>query len=161
MWTGSKSPDMQAAFDTANTMWPVLLGGANYIVHSAGFLEGALGVSYSKWVQDTRQLENFHRFFSGIKEEDLDPLLADIDRIGPGGHFLGTDHTRENPMHMNPLQNNDSFEQWEVEGSKSAADVGLEEAKRMLDNYIEPPMDDKVRGELDEFVARKREEYPA
>ena len=43
---------MQAAFDTANTMWPVLLGGANYIVHSAGFLEGALGVSYSKWVQD-------------------------------------------------------------------------------------------------------------
>lgn len=161
MWTGSKSPDMQAAFDTANTMWPVLLGGANYIVHSAGFLEGALGVSYSKWVQDALQLENFHRFFSGLAEENLDALLGDIERIGPGGHFLGTDHTRENPMHMNHLQNNDSFEQWEAEGAKTAEVVGNEEAQRMLDNYVRPFMPDDQRGALDEFVARKRVEYSA
>lgn len=159
MWTGSKTPDMQAAFDTANTMWPVLLGGANYIVHSAGFLEGALGVSYSKWVQDTRQLENFHRFFSGLEDENLDAILDDIAQIGPGGHFLGTDHTRENPLHMNPLQNNDSFEQWEAEGSKTAETVGNEEARRMLDNYVKPPMPDDQRGALDEFVARKKLEY--
>jgi trimethylamine--corrinoid protein Co-methyltransferase len=159
MWTGSKSPDMQAGFDTANTMWPVLLGGANYIVHSAGFLEGALGVSYSKWVQDCRQLENFHRFFSGLAEEQLDGILGDIENIGPGGHFLGTDHTRENPMHMNPLQNNDSFEQWEAEGSKDANQVGLEEAQRMLDTYVQPPMPDDQRGALDEFVAKKRAAY--
>ena len=161
MWTGSKSPDMQAAFDTANTMWPVLLGGANYIVHSAGFLEGALGVSYSKWVQDTMQLENFHRFFSGLQEENLDALLGDIDNIGPGGHFLGTDHTRENPMHMNHLQNNDSFEQWEAEGSKTAETVGTEEAQRMLRNYVQPPMPEDQRGALDEFVAKKRAGYSA
>jgi trimethylamine--corrinoid protein Co-methyltransferase len=159
MWTGSKSPDMQAAFDTANTMWPVLLGGSNYIVHSAGFLEGALGVSYSKWAQDARQLENFHRFFSGIQEENMDALLKDIEAIGPGGHFLGTDHTRENPMHMNPLQNNDSFEQWEMEGSKTAADVGKAEAERLLETYVKPPMDHNIRYALDEFVAKKREAY--
>ncbi|WP_299950979.1 trimethylamine methyltransferase family protein [uncultured Ruegeria sp.] len=161
MWTGSKSPDMQAAFDTANTMWPVLLGGAHYIVHAAGFLEGALGVSYSKWVQDTLQLENFHRFFTGLQDEDLGALLSDIDQIGPGGHFLGTDHTRENPMHMNHLQNNDSFEQWEAEGSKTAETVGTEEAQRMLSTYVQPPMPDDKRGALDEFVARKRVEYSA
>ncbi|MFY0311846.1 trimethylamine methyltransferase family protein [Leisingera sp. D0M16] len=161
MWTGSKSPDMQAGFDTANTMWPVLLGGANYIVHSAGFLEGALGVSYAKWVQDTLQLENFHRFFSGLREENLDALLGDIEAIGPGGHFLGTDHTRENPMHMNPLQNNDSFEQWEAEGAKTAEITGREAARRMLDSYVQPPMPDDQRGALDEFVARKRALYQA
>lgn len=160
MWTGSKTPDMQAAFDTANSMWPVLLGGANYIVHSAGFLEGALGVSYAKWVQDARQLENFHRFFSGLQDENLDAILEDIEAIGPGGHFLGTDHTRENPMHMNPLQNNDSFEQWEAEGAKTADEVGLEEARRMLDHYVAPPMPEDQRGALDEFVVRKRAEYP-
>lgn len=159
MWTGSKAPDMQAAYDTANSMWPVLLGGANYIVHSAGFLEGALGVSYAKWVQDAMQLENFHRFFSGLQDEDLDALLGDIERIGPGGHFLGTDHTRENPMHMNPLQNNDSFEQWEAEGAKTAEMIGQAEAKRMLEHYVQPPMPDDVRGALDEFVAKKRAAY--
>ncbi|EEE36010.1 trimethylamine methyltransferase family protein [Rhodobacteraceae bacterium KLH11] len=159
MWTGSKSPDMQAAFDTANTMWPVLLAGANYIVHCAGFLEGALGVSYSKWVQDTLQLENFYRFFNGLQDEDLGALLGDIDAIGPGGHFLGTDHTRENPMHINPLQNNDSFEQWEAEGSKTAETVGTQEAQRMLNTYVQPPMPDDQRGALDEFVATKRAQY--
>jgi trimethylamine--corrinoid protein Co-methyltransferase len=39
-------------------------------MHSAGFLEGALGVSYAKWVQDAAQLEGFHRFFAGIRDEE-------------------------------------------------------------------------------------------
>jgi trimethylamine--corrinoid protein Co-methyltransferase len=159
MWTGSKSPDLQAGFDSANSMWPVLLGGCNFIVHSAGFLEGALGVSYSKWVQDARQLEVYHRFFSGLQEENLDALVASVDAIGPGGHFLGTDHTRENPMQINPLQNNDSFEQWEAEGAKTADEVGRAEAQRILDTYVQPPMPEDQRGALDEFVARKRPEY--
>jgi trimethylamine--corrinoid protein Co-methyltransferase len=159
MWTGSKSPDLQAGFDSANTMWPVLLGGCNFIVHSAGFLEGALGVSYSKWVHDAYQLEVYHRFFSGLREENLDALIGDVAEIGPGGHFLGTDHTRENPLQMNPLQNNDSFEQWFDEGAKTAADVGNEEARRILHNYVQPSMPDDQRGALDEFVAKKRMEY--
>ena len=159
MWTGSKASDLQAGYDSANAMWPVMLGGANYIVHGAGIVEGALGVSYAKWVQDAVQLENFHRFFSGLQEENLDALLQDIATIGPGGHFLGTDHTRENPMYMNHLQNNDSFEQWEAEGSKSAEVVGNAEARRILDNYVQPPMPDDQRGALDEFVAGKRVEY--
>lgn len=159
MWTGSKSPDLQAGYDTANSMWPVLLGGAHYIVHSAGFLEGALGVSYSKWVQDSLQLENFYRFFSGLLDEDLGALLEDIDAMGPGGHFLGTDHTRENPMHMNQLQNNDSFEQWEAEGARTAEMVGTDEAQRMLERYVPPAMDPETRGRLDAFVARKRAAY--
>jgi len=159
MWTGSKSPDMQAGFDSANTMWPVLLGGCNFVVHSAGFLEGALGVSYSKWVHDALQLENFHRFFSGLQDEDLGALLGDVERQGPGGHFLGTDHTRENPMHMNLLQNNDSFEQWEAEGARNADIVGRAEAQRMLDNYLRPPMPDDQAGALAEFVAKKRAAY--
>ncbi|MCV6545825.1 MAG: trimethylamine methyltransferase family protein [Cohaesibacter sp.] len=159
MWTGSKSPDLQAGFDSANTMWPVLLGGCNFIVHSAGFLEGALGVSYAKWVHDAYQLEVYHRFFSGLKEENLDALLGDISSIGPGGHFLGTDHTRENPLQMNPLQNNDSFEQWLDEGANNAEAVGLREAQRILDHYVKPPMPDDQAGALAEFVAKKRLAY--
>ncbi len=161
MWTGSKSPDMQAGFDSANTMWPVLLGGCNFIVHAAGFLEGALGVSYSKWVQDARQLDGYHRFFSGLQDENLDAILDDVAEIGPGGHFLGTDHTRENPMQINPLQNNDSFEQWFDEGAKTADEAGREEAQRILNTYVQPPMPLGQAGALAEFVARKRLQYQA
>lgn len=159
MWSGSKSPDLQAGFDSANTMWPVLLGGCNYVVHSTGMLEGALGVSYSKWMHDSVQLDNFHRFFSGPKDENMEMILGDISKIGPGGHFLGTDHTRENPMVMNPLQNNDSYEQWEAEGSMNADEVGREAARKALENYVQPAMPDDQAGALREFVERKRVEY--
>ena len=159
MWSGSKSPDLQAGFDSANSMWPVLLGGCNFVVHSAGFVEGALGVSYSKWIHDSYQLESFHRFFSGLQEENIDAILEDISNIGPGGHFLGTDHTRENPMVMNPLQNNDSFEQWEIEGSANADEVGRKAAKEMIENYVQPPMPSDQTGSLSEFVAKRTAEY--
>ncbi|MBC6442397.1 MAG: trimethylamine methyltransferase family protein [Rhodobacteraceae bacterium] len=159
MWSGAKAADLQAGFDSANTMWAVLMGGCNYVVHSAGFVEGALGVSYSKWIQDSYQLEGYYRFFSGLKEENIDALLDDINAIGPGGHFLGTDHTRENPMFINPLQNNDSFEQWEAEGSKTADETGREAARKMLHNYVKPPMPDDQAGALREFVERRRIAY--
>lgn len=161
MWTGSKAADIQAGYDSANAMWPVMLGGCNFIVHSAGFVEGALGVSYAKWMQDSLQLEGFHRFFSGLADENLDPLLDDISAVGPGGHFLGTDHTRLNPFLMNRLQNNDSYEQWVDDGAKSGEVVGAEEAQRQLEAYVRPPMADDIEGALDEFVARKRREYGA
>ena len=75
---------------------------------SAGFLEGALGVSYSKWVQDVRQLENFHRFFSGLDTENLDALLGDVAQIGPGGHFLGTAHTRKSNLFISSFNGGSS-----------------------------------------------------
>jgi trimethylamine--corrinoid protein Co-methyltransferase len=140
-------------------MWPVMLGGCHFIVHAAGFVEGALGVSYAKWVQDSYQLDGFHRFFSGLADEALDPLLTDIEAVGPGGHFLGTDHTRENAFVMNRLQNNDSYEQWLEDGAKSGEEVGVEEAKRQLAAYVQPSMSDDVAGALDEFVEARRRIY--
>ncbi|WP_296746931.1 trimethylamine methyltransferase family protein [Mesorhizobium sp.] len=159
MWTGSKMADLQAGYDSANSMWPVMLGGCNFIVHSAGFVEGSLGVSYAKWVQDSYQLEGFHRFFSGIADEEMEPLLLDIQRVGPGGHFLGTDHTRENPFIMNRLQNNDTYEQWLDDGAKSAETVGVEEVKRQLGGYVAPPISDDIAGTLDAFVETRRAKY--
>ena len=112
-------------------------------------------------MQDSYQLEGFHRFFRGVSDEELDPLLTDIQTVGPGGHFLGTDHTRVNAFVMNRLQNNDSYEQWLEDGAKSGEQVGIEEAKRQLAAYAEPPMPDDIRGALDEFVVKKRRGYAA
>lgn len=159
MWTGSKMADLQAGYDSANSMWPVLLGGCNYIMHSAGFLEGTLGVSYSKWVQDAAQLEGFYRFFEELKPENMAEVLTDIRQIGPGGHFLGTDHTRENPFVVNPLQNNDSFEQWFEDGAKSAEIMGNETARKMLERFDAPPLQHAVAEALSGYVADKRVRY--
>jgi trimethylamine--corrinoid protein Co-methyltransferase len=158
MWTGSKATDLQAGYDSANATWPVLLAGCNYVVHAAGMCEGALAVSYSKFVHDAYQIEGYYRFFEGVGSDDLDNVLKDIDQVGPGGHFLGTDHTRENPFLINPLQNNDSYEQWVEEGSRNADIVGREEARRQLDRFVAPDIDADIDQALRAFIARREAE---
>src|SRR5262249_56044483 len=53
--TASKVPDAQAAYESANTMQPTLLGGVNFVLHSAGWLEGGLTMGYKKFVLDSHQ----------------------------------------------------------------------------------------------------------
>jgi len=53
---GSKLPDAQAAYETANTLNAALLGGVNFMLHAAGWLEGGLVSSYEKFVLDADQL---------------------------------------------------------------------------------------------------------
>ena len=49
----------------ANTLWPTLLGGVNFVLHAAGWLEGGLSSGYEKFIIDADQLSMFQRFAAG------------------------------------------------------------------------------------------------
>ena len=53
---GSKVPDAQAAYESANTILPSVTAGVNFVLHAAGWLEGGLASSYEKLVMDADQL---------------------------------------------------------------------------------------------------------
>ncbi|HCJ00098.1 MAG TPA: trimethylamine methyltransferase, partial [Sulfitobacter sp.] len=55
-FTGSKLPDAQAAYETANSLNAGLLGGVNFMLHACGWLEGGLVASFEKFVMDADQL---------------------------------------------------------------------------------------------------------
>jgi trimethylamine--corrinoid protein Co-methyltransferase len=55
--TTSKVTDAQAAYETAWSLWPCLLGGANLIMHAAGWLESGLTASQTKFAADLDYLE--------------------------------------------------------------------------------------------------------
>ena len=68
--------------------------------------------------------------------------LAAVRQIGPGGHYLGTEHTQshfQTAFFMPELADNNSFEQWQLDGSKDATARALETARRLLDTYEPPP----------------------
>src|SRR4029453_8371143 len=48
--TASKLPDAQAAYESANTMQPAMLAGVNFVLHTAGWLEGGLAMGYEKFL---------------------------------------------------------------------------------------------------------------
>jgi trimethylamine--corrinoid protein Co-methyltransferase len=163
MLTGSKVTDAQAAYESAFNMFPIMLAGANYVMHCAGWTEAGLTASYAKFMLDAEQMEMLWKFGQGPRFEDFDEAIATIGEVGPGGHFLGTAHTQahfQDAFFMAELFDNNSFEQWLADGEKDAAARGLEAARRALDAYTAPPMDLDIDEALLDFIRRREAELP-
>jgi trimethylamine---corrinoid protein Co-methyltransferase len=159
MLAGAKRVDAQAAYESIQNMWGAFLCGANYILHSAGWNEAGLGASFAKFVLDCEQIEMFYRLGQGPQFDDMESALAAVREIGPGGHYLGTEHTQahfQTAFFMPTLLDNNSFEQWQLDGSKDANTRGLEAARRMLEHYEPPPLDPAIDEQLQAFI-RERE----
>ena len=92
----SKIPDAQAAFESANTLLPTCLGGVNFVLHTAGWLEGGLAMGYEKFVMDADQAGMMHTLLAGVDLSENGQALDAIREVGPGKHFLGCAHTQAN-----------------------------------------------------------------
>ena len=85
----SKVADAQAAYERANTMQPTILGGVNFVLHAAGWLEGGLAMGYEKFVLDVDQCGRWHAFAKGVDLSQNGQALDAILENEPGKHFLG------------------------------------------------------------------------
>jgi trimethylamine--corrinoid protein Co-methyltransferase len=161
--TASKVADAQAAYESANTMQPTVLGGVNFVLHTAGWLEGGLSMGYEKFILDVDQAAAWHAFVQGVDLSDNGQALDALLTNPPGQHFLGHAHTLSNfetAFWRSTNADNSSFEQWEAEGAKDANVRANETWKRMLAEYEAPPLDEAVDEELREFVDRKKASFP-
>jgi len=161
--TSSKMVDAQAGYEAARNMYGVLMAGTNFVLSTTGYLESAMCQSYAKWVLDSDQLEMRYRLGGGVSFDNLDEVLDTMREVPPGGHHLGTNHTLANfqtAFSMPEMMNSDNYEQWLADGARSAEDRATARCREMLDEYEEPALDDDVRDELDEYVARRDAELP-
>ncbi len=161
---GAKTFDAQAGYESATTMMAVLMAGANYLWHSAGWNEAGMHCSMAKFVVDAEQCAMGYRMAEGIRWDDFNEALAAVRDIGPGGHYLGHAHTQDNfqrAFFMPTLFDNNSIEQWTAEDSKEITQRALDEVKAMLNDYEEPKLDEGVDEALRNYVARREREIPA
>jgi trimethylamine--corrinoid protein Co-methyltransferase len=161
--TASKVADFQAAAESADSMLSTVLGGANYVLHAAGWLEGGLATGYEKLVLDADRL--------GAYEVMLRGFGTDADRLGesayadvePGGHFLGSAHTLAHygtAFYEAALSDSNSVEQWEEQGGQDAAVRAHGRWQRLLAEYEPPPLDAAKREALEDYVRRRKAELP-
>jgi trimethylamine--corrinoid protein Co-methyltransferase len=161
--TASKVPDAQAAYESANTMQPAMLAGVNFVLHTAGWLEGGLAMGYEKFVLDLDQAGMWHAFAKGV---DLSPNGQAVDAIvenGPGQHFLGAAHTLANfetAFYRSNVADNNSFEQWDLEGGLDAAQRANPIWKRTLAEYEAPAIDEAADEALREWIDRRKASFP-
>lgn len=161
---GAKTFDAQAGYESACTMMAVLMSGANYIWHSAGWNEAGMHCSVAKFVVDAEQCAMGYRMAEGVRWDDFDEALAAVRDVGPGGHYLGHPHTQANferAFYMPRLFDNNSIEQWIAEGSKDITARALERAHRLLGDYEEPKLDPAIDEALRDYIARREREIPA
>ena len=160
---GSKVPDAQAAHESSNTLNATVLAGTNFVLHSAGWLEGGLVSSYEKFMIDADQLGMMQRLSEGVDLSENAQALDAIAEVGPGSHYLGCAHTQANfqtAFYRSPLADNNSFEQWQAEGEKRIEMRANALCRNWLDSYQAPALDPGIADGLVDFVSRKKESMP-
>ena len=141
------------------TMMPTFLSGTNWVMHTAGWLEGGLVSCYEKFVLDIEILQSLMTEFTPL-EFNVESLAFDAHlEVGHGGHFLGAAHTMErfrDCFYRPFLTNSDNFERWTRLGGKDTKARAAEIYLKKLEDYVAPEMDSRMRQELDEFVAMRK-----
>ncbi|MFN3646643.1 MAG: trimethylamine methyltransferase family protein [Gemmobacter sp.] len=160
---GSKLPDAQAAYESANSLNMGLLSGVNFMLHACGWLEGGLVASYEKFVMDADQLGILHGLARGVDVSENGQAMSAIREVGPGGHYLGCDHTRANfkdAFWRSDLLDYKPFETWDEEGARDTQALATIRVQKMLGDYQQPALDEGIRDSLTDYVARKKASMP-
>ena len=160
---GSKIADAQAAYESANTLQTAALAGVNFMLHTAGWLEGGLSIGYEKFIMDADQANMIAVLLSGPDMTENGLALDALREVGPGSHFLGSAHTLANfetAFYRSQVADNNSFEQWESEGSLDASQRANSIWKKMLSDYVPPALDDSIDDALKDFIRKRKAAFP-
>jgi trimethylamine---corrinoid protein Co-methyltransferase len=127
--TGSNIPDAQGAYESQMSLWGALLGGSNFVLHAAGWVESGLTSSFEKFILDVEQLQ--------MLAEVLQPL-------GDAGNAISRAYR--------PLLAGEST------GDNADATLRANRVyRRALADYQTPARDPAVLEALDDYVRRRTE----
>jgi trimethylamine--corrinoid protein Co-methyltransferase len=160
---GSKLPDAQAGYETANTLNAAMLGGVNFMLHACGWLEGGLVSSFEKFVLDADQLGTLHAMAAGVDASENGQAMDAIREVGPGGHYLGCAHTQANfktAFWRSEAFDYKPFETWQEEGGRSSAELAQARVQKLLGDYEAPAIDPGVREALSAFIEMRKAQEP-
>lgn len=156
-------PDGQAMWETSNSLWAAVQSGSNMVYHAAGWLEGGLIASPEKFIMDCEILQQIQRYMEPeICATTPDDIAFDaIKEVGHDGHYFGIQHTQdryEKAFYQPFLSDWRNYEAWELAGGVWTAERAHHKFKEILNEFEAPPMDDAIREELADFIARRKSE---
>jgi trimethylamine---corrinoid protein Co-methyltransferase len=157
----SPTVDAQSTYETAFSLQAAILSHSHLINHAAGWLEGGLSASLEKIVVDAELLRNWAEILKpiGFNEDDL--AVDAIKGVAAGGHFFGAPHTLaryESAFYRPLLSDWSNFENWRDAGSRTATDRATGIWKKLLADYVPPPLDPAMREAVAAYVERRTRE---
>ena len=151
----SKCVDAQAGYESAITSTMVALAGANFIHDAAGFIEFCLTASYDKLVLDNEIIGMIMRAVEGIEVNDTTLAFDEIKKVGPGGHFVSSRHTRKymrSEQYAPQLSDRNTRDQWLAQGGLDTRQRAAARVKEVLEarpeNVLTEEMRDWIKREI-------------
>jgi trimethylamine--corrinoid protein Co-methyltransferase len=153
--TDAKIVDSQAAYESMMSMMMAVTSGINFVLHSAGILEGYITASYEKFIIDSEICGMCRRIKRG-EEITSEKLAVDvIKQVGSGGEYLTHMHTFQHfkqELYAPLMEERDNFDAWTRKGALTMEQRANARYKDMLKSYEEPSMDPAARKDLDNYI---------
>lgn len=159
--TAANAVDAQAAYEAEMSTWGAVMGGANLLMHGAGWMEGGLVASFEKLVIDVEILQMMAEFLTPLQVDEAELAVEAIADVGPGGHFFGSPHTLEryeNAFYAPLVSDWQNNEAWALAGAMTTEQRAADIVRSVLGDYRPPPLDDAIAEELGDFVERRSSE---
>jgi len=156
--SASNTVDAQGGYETMLNTYGALLGGANFIMHAAGWQEGGLAANYEKFIVDIEMCQMIAEICQPVAVDDASLALDAITDVGPGGHFFGTQHTLdrfETAFYQPLVFSRMPYEQWRDEGKPRTDERATPVWQRVLDEFEPPPIDDEIVAAMNDYVEHR------
>jgi len=153
--------DAQAAYESEMSVWSAVMGHANLVMHAAGWMEGGLVASFEKMIVDAEILQMMAEFLRPIEVTEETMGISAMEEVGPGGHYFGAAHTLERyetAFYSPILSDWRNFENWRLDGAKTAFDRANTIYKELLASYEPPPIDPGIDEALKDYVGKRKAE---
>jgi len=157
--SASNVNDVQAANENQMGLWGCLMAGATVVIHSAGWLEGGLSVSYEKIITDVEVLNMIAELCAGAQagpdEIGFDTALSHVD---PSGHFFAAPQTMEryDTAFYEPIVHDyANFGTWTERGARDASTRATDVWQEIVKNDAPLPVDGARLEALQTFIAKR------
>jgi trimethylamine--corrinoid protein Co-methyltransferase len=135
--TDSKVLDAQAGLEYALSIYEATLNGCN-LIHDCGYLESGLTSSFESLLFADEIISLVKYMMEPLRFDDSSVALDLIDRVGPGGNFIGEDHTAEHfkrNFWFPRFLNRKMFELWQKDGSQDTRSALNQHARDLFERH--------------------------
>ena len=159
--SNSNTLDVQSGYERTLGILTTSLTGPD-ILCCLGGLEASNTMSPELLVIDNEIVEEALRIERGF-EVNPDTLAVDvIQKVGPGGHFLGQKHTithMRSEQWIPKISDSRTYGAWAEAGSKDVATVAREKIKQILATHKPEPLPKDVQEEIAGIMKRCEKEF--
>jgi trimethylamine--corrinoid protein Co-methyltransferase len=157
----AKILDQQAAIEAATSVTIAALSGAN-LIHDVGYLESGLLGSFDMLAMSDEVIGMAKRILGGITVTPETLAVDVIERVGPGGHYLTQEHTRQHfrtELWFPTLMDRQRRRSWETDGGQTMAERVRSRVVDILEHHEPMPIPAQVEARLKEIVAQADERH--